>query len=87
MLLSSSWASDTLSGEVQSVAQHALSLMEAQAAKQGRLLTFKYLNYAAPYQEPMKSYGPDNLGFLQKVARNYDPKRLFQTQLPGGFKL
>ena len=46
-----------------------------------------YLNYAGPKQNPLTSYGRSNLKFLKEVAKKYDPQGLFQTQLPGGFKL
>jgi len=48
---------------------------------------YLYLNYAAPFQKPIDSYGPASLAFLQKVSQQYDPGRLFQDGVPGGFKL
>ncbi|KAF2198776.1 FAD-binding domain-containing protein [Delitschia confertaspora ATCC 74209] len=48
---------------------------------------FVYLNYAAGWQNPLASYGQENVNFLKSVANKYDPSGLFQTGVPGGFKL
>ena len=48
---------------------------------------FRYLNYCAEWQRPFEGYGEDNLLFLQKVSRRYDPEGLFQKGCAGGFKL
>ncbi|KAL2820181.1 FAD-binding domain-containing protein [Aspergillus cavernicola] len=46
-----------------------------------------YLNYAGRYQDPLRGYGPENMQRLQQVASLYDPTGVFQTQVPGGFKI
>ncbi|OJJ98700.1 hypothetical protein ASPACDRAFT_30727, partial [Aspergillus aculeatus ATCC 16872] len=46
-----------------------------------------YLNYAGGTQDPVRGYGPDNVRFMQQVARKYDPEGVFQHLVPGGFKL
>jgi hypothetical protein len=46
-----------------------------------------YLNYADPDQDPLGSYGFDNVNFMRDVAARYDPDGVFQTRFPGGFKL
>lgn len=55
--------------------------------RKGLYLPFKYLNYADKSQDPIGSYGRDNKDRLQETSRRYDPRGLFQTGLPGGFKL
>lgn len=64
-----------------------MALLEACAEAQGLLLRFQYLNYAAPFQTPLESYGEENLRFLRAVSEKYDPKGVFQKRVPGGFKL
>lgn len=49
--------------------------------------SFTYLNYAAPSQNPLASYGQANLQFLKQVAKKYDPQGVFQTLVPGGSKV
>lgn len=48
---------------------------------------FEFLNNAAPFQDPLGSYGDENLQFMKNVAQKYDPDQIFQTLVPGGFKV
>ncbi|PYI01314.1 FAD-binding domain-containing protein [Aspergillus sclerotiicarbonarius CBS 121057] len=48
---------------------------------------FVYLNYADKSQNPLKSYGEENIEFISRVAKQYDPDGVFQVQVPGGFKI
>ena len=48
---------------------------------------FMYINFSGPHQKPLCGYGEQNLRFLRAVARKYDPERVFQELVPGGFKL
>lgn len=57
------------------------------AVEMGMMRDWVYLNYAAPDQDPLGSYGEGNVRVLREVSRKYDPTGLFQTSVPGGFKL
>lgn len=57
------------------------------AEKMGLLHEFQYMNYADSSQHPLQSYGRENFEFLGKASKKYDPKGMFQWQVPGGFKL
>ncbi|KAF1960714.1 FAD-binding domain-containing protein [Byssothecium circinans] len=48
---------------------------------------FVYLNYADRTQDPLGSYGLENLDFMEEVAAKYDPEGWWQRMVPGGFKL
>lgn len=48
---------------------------------------FKYMNFAAWFQDPLVGYGRERKRALREVARKYDPQEMFQRQLSGGFKL
>lgn len=48
---------------------------------------FKYLNFAAWFQDPLGGYGKEKKKELREVARRYDPEGVFQRQVTGGFKL
>ncbi|KAK5992201.1 FAD-dependent monooxygenase sdcF [Cladobotryum mycophilum] len=63
------------------------SCLEQYAISINALVPWQYLNYADPSQNPLKSYGQQNLQFLRSVSRKYDPNGVFQNQVPGGFKL
>ncbi|CAI6336800.1 unnamed protein product [Periconia digitata] len=51
------------------------------------LVSWQFLNYADAYQDPLASYGPDNVEKIRAVAKMFDPQGVFQTKAPGGFKI
>jgi len=61
--------------------------IESYATSIGGNIPFRYLNYADPSQNPLKSYGTANVNFIKKVAAKYDPNQVFQKKVPGGFKI
>ncbi|PSR80435.1 hypothetical protein BD289DRAFT_508080 [Coniella lustricola] len=50
-------------------------------------LPWVYLNYADKTQDPLSSYGMDNVLKIKEAAAKYDPGQVFQTLCPGGFKI
>lgn len=60
--------------------QHVHILQEA-----GLWVNFTYLNYAGSNQNPIATYG--TMPALRKVSKKYDPKGVFQTAVPGPWKL
>lgn len=87
MLLSALWPNSAANAAVDQVSRQAMATISRQAKAKGMLKTFQYLNYAAPWQMPLASYGAENLEFLKTVSEKYDPHALFQKHVPGGFKL
>ncbi|KAL4877159.1 hypothetical protein BJY04DRAFT_230844 [Aspergillus karnatakaensis] len=61
--------------------------LEDYAKSVGGDYPYVYLNYAAANQNPLRSYGEENLEFLRTVSEKYDPLGVFQEQVPGGFKV
>ncbi|KAJ4364605.1 hypothetical protein N0V83_009201 [Neocucurbitaria cava] len=57
------------------------------AASQGGLVGWEYMNYADSYQNPLGSYGSENVAKIRAASKKYDPKGIFQTRCPGGFKI
>lgn len=53
----------------------------------GTAVDLIYLNYAELSQDPLGSYGAENVAFMKEVAEKYDPEEFFQQRVPGGFKL
>ena len=60
---------------------------ESAAKQTGVYLPYKYSNYAAWDQDPLASYGAENVRRLKEVARKYDPEGVFQTLQNGGWLL
>ena len=46
-----------------------------------------YINYADPSQNPLKSYGEENVAFMKGVSAKYDPGGVFQKKIASGFTL
>lgn len=51
------------------------------------LSEFIYIDYADSTQNPLASYGAENLQKLKSASEKYDPKGIFQMAVPGAFKL
>lgn len=64
-----------------------VEVVEELTKAEGVYHQYKYLNFAAWFQDPLGSYGTDQKNRLREVARKYDPSGLFQRQASGGFKL
>lgn len=50
-------------------------------------IEYRFLNYAHGNQNPLGSYGSENVARMKKVAAKYDPTGVFQQLMPGGFKI
>lgn len=57
------------------------------SVEQDAAVEWEYLNYADFTQDPLSTYGEENVEFLKNVATKYDPDEVFQTRMPGGFKI
>ncbi|KAF9890062.1 hypothetical protein FE257_006742 [Aspergillus nanangensis] len=51
------------------------------------LTGFEYANYSDATQSPLGNAGDETMRFLWSVSRQFDPQGVFQTRVPGGFKL
>jgi uncharacterized protein YqjF (DUF2071 family) len=57
------------------------------AVSKNGLVNWQFMNYADAYQDPLASYGSDNVEKIRAAARKVDPQGIFQTKAPGGFKI
>ncbi len=86
-LLSVTWTRAQDDATINGVTQTLIEDIDRNTKAAGLFHRFKYLNYAASFQDPISSYGPVSKVQLQAVSKEYDPKGFFQTSVPGGFKL
>ncbi|KAK8058961.1 hypothetical protein PG994_009409 [Apiospora phragmitis] len=61
--------------------------VKRESVRTGTDVAFEYLNYADKTQDPLRSYGADNVAFLRAVAAKYDPEGTLRRRMPGGFKI
>jgi len=87
LLLTVSWTSSDDDARVEQHSRELFKEVEAEAKKMDLHNKYLYLNYAAEWQDPIRGYGAANKKQLQAVSRKYDPRGVFQAQVPGGFKL
>ncbi|KAL1796231.1 hypothetical protein ACET3X_004771 [Alternaria dauci] len=73
----------TVIAGIESVLEQSVSA----AKKRDLYHPFKYMNYAAKDQDPIRSYGDDNIEFLRRVRDVYDADGVFTTLVPGGHKM
>jgi hypothetical protein len=87
VLLLSYWTDKKDDERMIAFMQKALKRIEQNADASGQLVPFIYWNYAFSHQDPLRSYGEENIRKLQEASKKYDAKGVFQAACPGGFKL
>lgn len=86
-LIAATWNNTSDDEVVVGTAKLLLKEVEEGAKKKKIYSKFKYLNYAYVGQPVIEGYGEENVRFLREVSKKYDPRGVFQRQVPGGFKL
>ncbi|PYI20388.1 FAD-binding domain-containing protein [Aspergillus violaceofuscus CBS 115571] len=86
IIISYSWSDEADDNLFHHLAESGRAKLDTCAWLTGAYNEYIYLNYAGGAQDPLRGYGPDNVRFMQEVARKYDPEGVFQHQVPGGFK-
>ncbi|PWY93673.1 FAD-binding domain-containing protein [Aspergillus sclerotioniger CBS 115572] len=87
VLLLAYWKDREDDEHIMGLMKDTLGRIEADAKEKGQAVGFTFMNYASGFQDPVASYGVENVSRLQGVSRKYDPEGVFQRLVPGGFKL
>lgn len=87
VLLTASFKYATDKPAVEAASRKLMSSIEEEARGQGVYDPWVYLGYAAPWQDPIASYGVESLERLREVQGRVDPHGMFRRQVPGGFKI
>ena len=85
--ISASWFQASDDSAIASVANTLLGNIRTEARKADKLSAYVDLNYANKAQDVWTGRGTATLAKLKAVSLKYDPKGVFQKQVPGGFKL
>ena len=64
-----------------------IDLIDSAVTKVQKAARFRFTNYGYKLQKTIEGYESNSLKNLQDVSTKYDPRGLFQTAVPGGFKL
>ncbi|RYP74051.1 hypothetical protein DL771_003240 [Monosporascus sp. 5C6A] len=65
----------------------AIEEVESYAKSVDGNIEFRYLNYCDSSQDPLGSYGKENIKKMRDAAAKYDPDGVFQKRVPAGFKI
>ncbi|KAI1453956.1 putative oxidoreductase [Annulohypoxylon moriforme] len=87
MLLTTSFKYAKDKQQVEEASRRFISAVKEEEQKQGADDPWVYLNYAAPWQDPIGSYGEESLRLLREVRKRVDPLEVFTHNVPGGFKI
>lgn len=87
VLLTLFWRDAADDARIDDATKNMFQRIDDMASEMGLGTGWKYLNYAARWQNPIDGYGAENKKKLQDVSRKYDPQGVFQRHVPGGFKL
>jgi hypothetical protein len=80
------WSSQDDARAVQ-VGKDLIEHIETETKSQGIYLPYLFMNDASADQDVIAHYGSKNVRKLKEVQARYDPHRVFQTLVPGGFKI
>ncbi|KAL7791991.1 FAD binding domain protein [Trichoderma ceciliae] len=86
-LLSATWLFPNDTDHMNRASDQLLHNVIRGAKKSGVYHAYVDMNHAGRIQDPITSYGAANAAFLQKTAKQVDPKGVFQKLMPGGFKI
>lgn len=86
-LLTATWTDTADDTRVTTAVQTLMKNIKADAKILNAYDPFLYLNYAAPLEDPIASYGAENVERLRKVREQVDPHGIFTYNVPGGFKI
>ncbi|ESZ95412.1 FAD binding domain containing protein [Sclerotinia borealis F-4128] len=84
VLISDFWTDPASEALIRASLEALVDSIDSISQDEGKFVPYKYLNYAADFQDPLSTTGRKPL--QQTVARKYDRAGMFQTQVPGGFK-
>ncbi|KAH7067418.1 putative oxidoreductase [Paraphoma chrysanthemicola] len=87
ILLTESWQRPEDDEYVYAAVAALVTALEDKARSLGAYDPYLYLNYAAPWQNPIASYGEDKVQSLRSLRRRVDPMTIFTKRVPGGFKI
>ncbi|KAI6778115.1 uncharacterized protein J7T54_001536, partial [Emericellopsis cladophorae] len=77
------WEDSEYDSDVRDAAELWFHRIQEYTQSVGKAHPFEFANYAASFQDPMSSYGVENLQFLKDVSHRYDPGQLFQRAVKG----
>ncbi|OAL04330.1 FAD-binding domain-containing protein [Phaeosphaeriaceae sp. SRC1lsM3a] len=87
MNMSSRWSNAADDAAILKFFSTIIKTVKAEAKSKGLDNEYIYMNYASQFEDPISSYGQQNVERLRRISKKYDPQQVFQKLHPGHFKL
>jgi hypothetical protein len=87
ILLNPTWDSPEDDARVQDGVKELVATYKRVAGERGALHRYIFTNDAEKDEDVFRGYDEESRDSLKKVSEKYDPQGIFQTGVPGGFKL
>jgi len=87
VLLTESWQNAEDDERVYAAVAALVAALEDKARSLGAYDPYLYINYAAPWQNPIASYWGNIVQNLRTLWSRVDPTAVFTRRVPGGFKI
>ncbi|OAL43510.1 bifunctional solanapyrone synthase [Pyrenochaeta sp. DS3sAY3a] len=81
------WNLESDDEAVGNILMETLDAIDTMTKQRGLYDRFIFPNDAYHRQDPLRSFGQNAYRKMRGIANTYDPDRIFQRQVPGGFKL
>lgn len=81
------WRGEQYTDAINAWVENTTAVINTATQAAGIFDAFNYMGDAAGFQEIYSGYGAANQAKLLEISRKYDPDRVFQKLLPGGFKI
>lgn len=85
LLLTADWTNPEDEPIMRDACRVVIEEAQAISRRNGTNLPFLYSNYSSRDQDPLASYGAENVRKLKDIAIKYDPDRVFQELQNGGW--
>nr|ARP51712.1 FAD oxidoreductase [Phyllosticta cirsii] len=82
-VLTGLWNKASDDKKVENALKQIVEQSERLLKRKNLLIDFKYLNYADISQDPISTYGRENIKFLWAASKKYDPTGMWQKRVPG----
>lgn len=86
-LVTATWSDSEDDARINQLGRKLVEDVDVASKEMGVFHPFKYMNYAATWQDPITGYGQRNKEKLLEASERYDLWGVFQKAVPGGFKL
>ena len=87
VLINPVWADPAFDDRIVQSSLDLLNGIDTAALARGKAARYRFLNYSYRSQKVVESYGDQAGRMMRRVSAKYDPRRFFQRNVPGGFKL